>query len=157
MPGRSYTVSGTLVDKSTGKNLMIGGSEVTAEKTFTPEEKDGIVEISFEFDCSSLTGKSVVAYEFLYRDGIMIAGHADINDEAQTVTIGKKPTPTPTVTPIPPTKVPGRPSTPSTPGTTTRSAPVRTGDTTNILLPVILLGVSAAVIAALLIRRKKKA
>ena len=82
-------------------------------------------------------------------DGIMIAGHADINDEAQTVTIEKKPTPTP----VPPTKVPGRPS---TPGTTTRSAPVRTGDTTNIILPVILLGVSAAVIAALLIRRKKK-
>ncbi len=157
MPGRSYTVSGTLVDKSTGKNLMIGGSEVTAEKTFTPEEKDGIVELSFEFDCSGLTGKSVVAYEFLYRDGIMITGHADINDEAQTVTIGKKPTLTPTVTPIPPTKVPGRPSTPSTPGTTTRSAPVRTGDTTNIILPVILLGASAAVIAALLIRRKKKA
>jgi LPXTG-motif cell wall-anchored protein len=136
---------------------MIGGSEVTAEKTFTPEEKDGIVEISFELDCRELTGKSVVAYEFLYRDGIMIAGHADINDEAQTVTIGKKPTPTPTVTPIPPTKVPGKPSTPSTPGTTTRSAPVSTGDTTNIILPVILLGVSAAVIAALLIRRKKKA
>ena len=145
MPGRSYTVSGTLVDKATGKNLIIGGSEVTAEKTFTPEKKDGIVEISFELDCRELTGKSVVAYEFLYRDGIMIAGHADINDEDQTVTIGKKPTPTPTVTPIPSTKVPGRPSTPSTPGTTTRSAPVRTGDTTNILLPVILLGVSAAV------------
>ena len=39
VPRKMYTVSGNLVDKSTGKNFMISGNEGTAEITFTPEKQ----------------------------------------------------------------------------------------------------------------------
>jgi LPXTG-motif cell wall-anchored protein len=41
-------------------------------------------------------------------------------------------------------------------GTAVRNAgPVKTGDTTNIILPVVLLGASAAAIGFALVKRKK--
>lgn len=36
VPGRSYTVKGALMDKSTGRPLIADGSEVTSEKEFAP-------------------------------------------------------------------------------------------------------------------------
>ena len=139
------------------------GAEITAEKVFRPADTSGYVELPFAFDCTSLAGKTVVAFEYLYRGNVLIASHTDINDEAQTVTIDRKPTPTPTrrptSTPVPSKKVSGTPSssrTPSSSGTAVRTAgPVKTGDTTNIILPVVLLGASAAAIGFALVKRKK--
>ena len=37
-PGKEYVIKGILMDKSTGKELLIGGNPVTAEKTFIPEK-----------------------------------------------------------------------------------------------------------------------
>ena len=86
-PGETYTVSGVLLDKATGNTLLVDGAEVTAEVEFTPESADGTVELTYTLDASSLAGTSIVVFETLYSDGVEIAAHADINDEAQTITI----------------------------------------------------------------------
>lgn len=68
--------------------LLIDGKEITAEATFTPKATTGEVEMTFTFDARELTAETeVVVFEKLYRDGIEIAVHADIEDEGQTVKI----------------------------------------------------------------------
>ena len=89
-PGQTYTVSGVLMDKGTGEALLVDGAEVTAEVEFTPEEASGTVELTYTLDASALAGTTIVVFETLYSDGVEIATHADINDEAQTITIHPK-------------------------------------------------------------------
>ena len=86
-PGETYTVSGVLMDKSINQPLLVDGAEVTAEVEFTPEAADGTVELTYTLDASTLAGTTIVVFETLYSDGVEIAAHTDINDEAQTITI----------------------------------------------------------------------
>ena len=90
IPGETYTVSGVLMDKATGDLLLVDEAEVTAEAEFTPESADGTVELTYTLDASLCAGTSIVVFETLYQDGVEIAAHADINDEAQTVVISPK-------------------------------------------------------------------
>ena len=89
IPGKEYKVSGTLMLKDTGKPLYVGDKAVTAEKTFTPNQPSGTVELRFEFDSSSLDGKEIVAFEKLTKDDVEVAVHEDIDDQNQTVTVDK--------------------------------------------------------------------
>ncbi len=85
-PGKKYTVTGTLMDKETGEAIRNKeGNKITAKASFIPEEADGITELEFTFDGSSLAGKSIVVFEELSRNDKVYAVHADIEDEAQTV------------------------------------------------------------------------
>ena len=86
-PGKLYTISGVLMGKATGEPLLVDGVEVTAEVEFTPEAADGTVELTYTLDASTLAGSTIVVFETLYSNGVEIAAHADINDEAQTITI----------------------------------------------------------------------
>ena len=88
IPGKAYTVKGILMDKSTGKAFLDDGKELTSEVTFTPEESCGEVTIRFTFDGSKITKQTdLVVFETLYRDGVELAAHADIEDGGQTVTL----------------------------------------------------------------------
>jgi LPXTG-motif cell wall-anchored protein len=89
VPGKEYTVKGILMNKETGKALVIDGKEVTAEKTFTPDKADGTVEVKFAFDSRGLEGKTLVVFEDLYHNDIKVTAHADIKDNAQTVSYPK--------------------------------------------------------------------
>ena len=89
IPGKEYKVSGKLMLKDTGKPLYVGDKAVTAEKTFTPNQPSGTVELRFEFDSSSLDGKEIVAFEKLTKDDVEVAVHEDIDDQNQTVTVDK--------------------------------------------------------------------
>ena len=87
-PGKEYKLTGVLMNKATNDKLLIDGKEITAEATFTPKAPTGEVEMTFTFDARELTAETeVVVFETLYRDGIEIAVHADIEDEGQTVKI----------------------------------------------------------------------
>lgn len=84
--GRKYTMNGTLMDKSTGKELLdADGNPITASQEFVPTEKSGSVILRFEFDASLLAGKDIVAFESLKYEKIELAVHADIEDEEQTI------------------------------------------------------------------------
>ena len=90
IPGQRYTVSGILMDKGSGKPLLVDGAEITAETEFTAEESTGTVELTYTLDTSTMSGTTIVVFETLYQDDVEIASHADINDENQTVTINPK-------------------------------------------------------------------
>lgn len=84
--GGTYTLTGTLMVKSTGEPLLDAeGNPVTATKEFTANNTNGSVDIEFTFDASLLAGEDVVAFESLVKDSIEVAVHADIEDEGQTV------------------------------------------------------------------------
>ena len=88
IPGKEYKIVGTLMDKSTGKPFEIDGKPVTNEVTFTPEKSNGKVTVSFTFDSSAIKKTTeLVVFETLFRDGIELTAHTDINDEGQTVKI----------------------------------------------------------------------
>ena len=91
IPGKEYRISGVLYDKATGEPLIVGDKQVTAEKLFTPNEPSGTVELEFAFDASALAGHELVVFEHLYKDGVEVAAHADIDDAAQTVTVEQPP------------------------------------------------------------------
>ena len=76
LPGKEYTVSGTLMNKATGEAVLIDGKKVTASTTFTPEKAEGSVDIVFEFDASAIAGTTVVAFESMEYKGIEVAVHA---------------------------------------------------------------------------------
>ncbi len=98
IPGREYTFKGVLMDKATGKPLLINGEEIRSSFTFKPEAPDGEVTLTFVFDASELkTITEIVVFECLYYDGAEIVAHADIEDDGQTVKI------VPLVPEIPPT------------------------------------------------------
>ena len=144
IPGKEYTVKGTLMDKETKKELQINGKTVTAEKTFTAEKADGSVELEFTFDGSALGGKEIVVFEKLYFQGREAAAHEDLKDEAQTVKI---------------TKLPVQKDTEQPKKTdTTTTAPVKTGDTTSVF-PYAAAGAAAlaGVIGVLVWKKKRSA
>lgn len=87
VPGKEYRATGVLMDKETGEKLLVDGKEITAETVFVPEAKNGSVDVTFIFDATGLHGKEIVVFEDLYRENVLLATHADINDEGQTVKI----------------------------------------------------------------------
>lgn len=88
-PGEEHTIRGILYDKKTGKPAEGKDRKVIeAERTFTPSEPSGEVDVSFKVGGGMLSGTTAVAFEELYgKKGDHIASHADINNKAQTVTI----------------------------------------------------------------------
>ena len=113
VPGREFIVHGILMDKNTGDALIdANGNTVENSVIFTPETSEGDVEVLFEFDATNLAGLDVVVFENLYHiDTVtnrqpddngdenqapvgdvptkqrLVATHADINDESQTVNV----------------------------------------------------------------------
>ena len=87
--GQTYTLTGTLMDKSTKKSFVdADGNPVTATAEFTAEAESGTATVTFTFNASSIkTGTKLIAFETLSTNGIEIADHKDINDIDQTVTV----------------------------------------------------------------------
>ena len=87
LKGETYTLSGVLMDKDTGKELLVDGEPVTQEMAFTAGRASGTKKLKFEFDTTGLAGKSFVVYETLTLEDVEVAEHKDINDEGQTIHI----------------------------------------------------------------------
>jgi precorrin-6B methylase 1 len=136
--GGKYTLKGVLMDKETGKPVLVDGKEVTAETVFEAKTVSGTVTVTFPFDSTALESKTLVVFETLVYEGAEIARHTDLADEAQTVTVESK------VPVVPDTPAPGNP---------------KTGDDRNPLLWTILLGLSVAggaAIVLLAVRKRKR-
>lgn len=128
--GERFVVKGYLVDKETGKPLLVNDKKVTAEKAFIATSSNGTVDVEFTFDARELKGHSLVVFEKIYHaeSGVEVASHEDVNDEGQTVIVKK---------------VPDNAS--------------KTGDDSNMILWIMLLLASGAgIIAARVIARKRE-
>ena len=88
--GKEYVVKGMLMDKETQKPVMQNGKEVTAEKTLIPDTDSGELQMEFTFDATKLKGEQVVVFEEVYLDEKLVAAHADLEDEGQSVTYKKE-------------------------------------------------------------------
>ena len=88
--GQKYTMTGTLMNKATGKPIMNNGKAVTASTTFTAQKANGSVTVIFHLDDTDYEGDSLVAFESLSDGtGKQIANHDDINDKAETDIVEK--------------------------------------------------------------------
>ncbi|MCR5367163.1 VaFE repeat-containing surface-anchored protein [Eubacterium sp.] len=83
--GKEYTVKGVLMDKDTGKEFLVNGKPVTAEKTFIAETSNGSIDLEFTFNGSALAGTGIVVFEDMFYKGKRVATHTDLTDEGQTV------------------------------------------------------------------------
>lgn len=87
-PGETYKLVGTLVSKSTGLALCdLEGAELVSQSEFTPEARSGTFVLSFTFNPTGIAPMDVVVFEQLYCGNTLIAEHADIEDEDQTVSL----------------------------------------------------------------------
>ena len=85
---REYVMVGKLLDYETGEYLKdADGNDITASATFTPEEPDGSIDITFPIDASQLGGMRIVVSECLYWNDIVVAKHENIEDDAQRVEV----------------------------------------------------------------------
>lgn len=88
IPNKEYTLKGVLMDKNTGKELVLNGETVTAETNFIPTEPSGTASVEFVFDSKYIKADTdIVVFETLCKDSKQLAVHADIEDEGQTVTV----------------------------------------------------------------------
>ena len=88
IPGKTYTVKGTLMVKETGEPLLDeDGEQITAEKEFKAEKAGGEILLSFTVDTTKLVGKSIVVFEDLQYEGITVVLHADLEDQDQTIVV----------------------------------------------------------------------
>lgn len=137
----NYRLVGILMNKETGKEVQIDEKPVPAETTFQPEKAEGTVDVIFHFDATTLKGHDVVVFEKLYvttKDGdkekeVELTSHEDIEAKSQTVKLTEVPTE--------PEKTPDAP---------------KTGDTTNLWIPIAVLVAAFAGIIVVLIRIRRK-
>ena len=86
VPGRTYRLVGELHDRETGEVMEApGGGKAVFEHEFTPTEESGEESAEFAVDAGKSAGRAAVAFETLYDGGEVVARHADLSDEAQTV------------------------------------------------------------------------
>lgn len=85
--GEEYETVLIWMDKETEEPVLVNDQELTTSLRFTPNESNGQVEVSMEADTSTLEGKELVAFEYVYKDGEKVAEHTDINSESQTISI----------------------------------------------------------------------
>ena len=92
LPEKEYKVEGKLMNKETGKPILVEGKEVTATAKFkTPKAEDegfrvsGSVDVTFKFDGRAFAGTTTVVFEDVYYNGVKVFTHADLEDEAQTI------------------------------------------------------------------------
>ncbi len=94
-PGQQYVIKGVLMDKSTGKELLIGGKKIESSAKVKPTTSCGSATMEFVIDARELGGKDVVVFERLYEykdngnyeNEDPIVKHENINDSKQTITI----------------------------------------------------------------------
>lgn len=128
--GKEYVVKGTLMDKETKEPVLQDGKEVTAEKKLIPDTDSGELQMEFTFDAMKLKGEQVVVFEEVYLEEKLVAAHADLEDEGQSVTYKKEKQ-----------VEEEKPESPEKPKETEKAKTVATGDGSYVKILVFLIGV----------------
>ncbi len=86
--GEEYVMTGTLMDKETGKELLIDGQPVKTSTFFTASGESGSVRMDLPVDSDKIKGKSVVVFQKFYdRNGEVVMEVKDLDEDKQTVTV----------------------------------------------------------------------
>ncbi len=88
IPGEAYVIKLTLIDGETGEAILDEeGNELTVYHEFYPENTDGVYGAAIRIDSTVLGGRTIVAFERLYRAGRLVGTHEDVNSEDQTLVV----------------------------------------------------------------------
>ena len=153
--GTKYQLKGWQMLKEKNAELIIDGKRIENDYTFIADKENMKVEIIFIFDASSLGGKQLVTFEELYDvsnpdEPKKVTEHKDIEDDGQTVTIKEVPE-----TPEEP-KEPEKPETPQTPDAPHKTDSPKTGDSTNIMVFIVMLFASGGGLAGTYLYKRCK-
>ena len=114
VPGTEYTVVGNLQYAITDENgnitesgpLVQNGVEIKAQQTFVPTSSSGYVDLEFTVNAADIMAHGydrLIAFEEVYgAPGVLVALHANLYDEEQTIYVPPVNTPTPTPPETPP-------------------------------------------------------
>lgn len=84
--GKTYKLTGTLVEKSTGKTFVdANGKTATITQTLTPDSDSGSVDMVFDINPSNLKTSALVAFETLSCNGEQVTIENDLDNEQQTL------------------------------------------------------------------------
>ena len=90
-PGAEYDLIAVVADAQTKLPLREGnslaGDVITVEQTFTATEAKMDIIQELSIDASNFGGKTIVMYEYLYQDGVLISEHTDPDDAKQQLYI----------------------------------------------------------------------
>lgn len=89
-PGKPYSIEGELHVRSkdgidSGIAVDKNGFEIRSSQLFVPESSHGTASVAFSFEAPDLAGETVVAYEKLTDNGIVLTEHATISDDDQSI------------------------------------------------------------------------
>lgn len=89
-PGKPYSIEGELHVRSkdgidSGIAVDKNGLEIRSSQLFVPESSHGTASVAFSFEAPDLAGETVVAYEKLTDNGIVLTEHANISDDDQSI------------------------------------------------------------------------
>lgn len=87
IPGEEYTAKGILMDRETGKPFLIDGKEQTSSTTFTAKTANDVVYVYFKVNTKYLRDKEITVFEDVYWKDKVVATHADLSDDWQTVRV----------------------------------------------------------------------
>ncbi len=90
-PGETYRMHAVLMDKGSGEAFLEDGKKVEAELVFVPDKPEGEVTVTLKLRTSGLKDKKLVVFESCYQGETAVAVHHDIDSEAQTVTVRRRP------------------------------------------------------------------
>ena len=148
--GTQYKLVGWQMLKEENAELLINGKRVESDYTFIADSETMKVEVAFTFDATSLDGKQLVTFEELYDlsnpdEPKKVTEHKDIEDKGQTITFKEKP------------EEPEKPETPPTPEKPNRpSDSPKTGDSTNVMVFIVMLLASAGGLAGTYLYKRRK-
>lgn len=83
-PGKEYTLTASIVDCTDEQPVADRfGNAVTATKSFTPEDVNGVVDVPIPADFTALGDRELVVFEELSCEGEIVAEHKDASSASQ--------------------------------------------------------------------------
>lgn len=83
LPGYTYEVNGSLIDVVTGEAVA------TTKAQLAPSATSGVFEVEFELDTTKAPNRTFVAVESITYNGVEVAAHEDLEDNAQKVFVAE--------------------------------------------------------------------
>ncbi|WP_296773250.1 VaFE repeat-containing surface-anchored protein [Varibaculum sp.] len=86
VPGTEYTLRLKVHNKTTGKMVMVDGTEYEATAKFTPNTPQDCGKVVANLDTTGMANTQLVAFEYVYdADGQLVGTHTDADDTDQTI------------------------------------------------------------------------
>lgn len=84
-PGVEVRLDAYLTDEYGHELHDAEGNRISIEEVFTPETTSGDITLTFEIDAKFFEGKTIIVFEDLYENDVLVGVHHELTQETQTV------------------------------------------------------------------------